>query len=98
TDQDRVTLGERLVVQPENPRANPPRIARALPGMADHIAAFEKQFAVERDADRAAGALRAAKRRHRPALDRLDPGELAGGHDDDLIAGGKAAGLDACGY
>ena len=33
----------------------------------------------------------------RPALDAADFGDLAGGHDDDLVAGGEAAGFDAAG-
>ena len=36
-------------------------------------------------------------RRHRPALDGLDLRDLAGGHDDDFIAGAETAGLDAAG-
>ena len=63
--------------------------------MGDDVAALDEQFAVERDADRAAGALAALERRHRPALDGLDLRDLAGGHDDDFVAGAEAAGLDA---
>ena len=63
--------------------------------MGDDVAALDEQFAVERDADRAAGGLAAGDRRQRPALDRLDLGDLAGGHDDDLVAGDEAAGFDA---
>ncbi len=93
--QQLVALGERLVVQPEDARAQAPRLARRAVRMRDDVAAFDEQFAVERDADRAAGALTTCDRRHRPALDRLDPGDLAGRHDHDLIAGNEAAGFDA---
>ena len=86
---------QRLVVQPENARANPARIARAASDMGDHVAAFDEQFAIERDADRSARGLLARDRRSRPALDGSDPGDLARGHDDDLVAGGEAAGFDA---
>ena len=96
-DQQLVTLGERLVVQPEDARAQPPRLARGGVGMGDDVAALDEQFAVERDADRAARALPARDRRHRPALDRLDLGDLAGRHDHDLVAGNQAAGFDAAG-
>jgi hypothetical protein len=41
-------------MQPENTRAKPPCVARAISEMGDDVAAFEKQFAVERDADRPA--------------------------------------------
>ena len=87
TDQDLLALRQWLVVQPEDPRADAAGIARALPGMADNVAALDEQFAVERDADGAAGGLTALQRRHRPALDRFDLRNLAGGHDDDLVAG-----------
>ena len=63
--------------------------------MGDDIAAFDEQFTVERDADRAAGAVAARERRHRPALDGFDFRDLAGRHDDDFVAGAQAAGLDA---
>ena len=45
----------------------------------------------------AAGAVAALERRHRPALDGLDLRDLAGGHDDDFVAGLERAGLDAAG-
>ena len=86
-DQDLIALRQRLVVQPENPRPDPPRIARGRAHMGDDIAAFDEQFTVERDTDRAAGAVAAVDGRHRPALDRLDFCDLAGRHDDDFVAG-----------
>src|ERR1700738_3461981 len=86
---------EGLVVQPENARANPPGVARAVSDMGDDIAALDKQFAVERDADRSPGAVRALDRRRRPALDGPDPGDLARRHDDDLVAGSQMSGFDA---
>ena len=57
-DQDRGARRQRLVVQPENPRAKPAGVARAAADMGDDVAALDEQFAVERDADRAAGGLR----------------------------------------
>ncbi|MHC2751218.1 hypothetical protein ACVIWV_006672 [Bradyrhizobium diazoefficiens] len=63
--------------------------------MRDDVAALDEQFAVERDTDRAARALPSGNRRRRPALDRLDLGDLAGRHDHDLVAGNQAAGFDA---
>src|SRR5262245_20477559 len=94
-DQDLIALRQRLVVQPEDPGANSPRVARRGAGMRDDIAALDEQFAVERDADRTAGAMAAVKRRYRPALHRLDLGDLAGGHDDDFVAGLEMTGFDA---
>src|SRR6185437_412795 len=94
-DQDLVALGQRLVMQPENTRPQPARVARALADMGDDVAAFDEEFAVERDADGAAGALLAVRRRQGPALDRFDFRDLAGGHDHDLIARGEMAGFDA---
>src|SRR6185312_12589265 len=94
-DQDLVALRQRLVVQPENPGANSPRVARRGAGMRDDIAAFDEQFTVERDAHRTAGAVTTVKRRHRPALDGLDFCDLAGGHDDDFVAGREVTGFNA---
>ena len=37
----------------------------------------------------------ALERRHRPAFHRFDLGDLAGGHDDDFVAGAQMSGLDA---
>src|SRR4029077_18054580 len=71
-NQDRCARRERLVVQPEKPGAEPARIGWAMYNTRDHIAALDEQFAVERDADRASGALPADQRRDRPAHDRLD--------------------------
>src|SRR4051794_285642 len=51
-DQNRSARYQRLVVQPEDTRANPARIARASSDMGDHVAAFDEQFTVERDAHR----------------------------------------------
>ena len=88
--QDLVARRQRRIVQPEDARLQPPRVARRGADMRDHIAALEEQFAVERDADRTAGALRARHRRHRPAFDDLDLRDLARGHDDDFVAGFEA--------
>ena len=84
-----------LVVQPENARANPAGVARAAADMGDDVATLDKEFAVERDADRASRGLNLIDRRYRPALDAPDLRDLARGHDDDLVAGGKMAGFDA---
>src|SRR6185369_7652941 len=94
-DQQLVALGERLVVQPEDPRSQTARLARRGADMRDDVAALDEQFAVERDADRAPRALPSRDRRYRPAFNRLDPGDLAGRHDHDLVAGNEAAGFDA---
>ena len=96
-DQDLFAVGERLVVQPENARAQPAGVAWTRAGVGNHVAALDEQLAVERDADRASGALLALDRGEWPALDRLDFGDLARGHDDDLIAGGEMSGFDAAG-
>ena len=88
-DQDLIALRQRLVVQPENPGADPSCVARCCAGMRNDVAAFDEQFAVERDADRAAGAMAARKRCHRPAFHGLDLGNLAGRHDDDFVAGAR---------
>src|SRR5712671_3943486 len=84
-------------MQPENPRVDAAGIARAISDMGNHVAAFDEQFAVERDADRSPGALAALDRRNRPALDGFDLRDLARGHDDDLVSGVEAAGFDAPG-
>src|SRR6202008_3829856 len=70
--QDLVALAEWLVVKPENARVKPPRIGRSAPRVGNDIAPFDKEFAVERDADRTACGLRSRKRGHRPALDAFD--------------------------
>src|SRR5258707_8875955 len=44
----RSALRQRLVMQPENARAQPARIARACARMRDDIAALDEQFAIER--------------------------------------------------
>ncbi|KAH2775488.1 hypothetical protein KXW38_001952, partial [Aspergillus fumigatus] len=95
--QNGIALVERLVVQPENSRADAAGVARSGSRMRDDVAALDEQFAVECDADGAARALAAFDRRERPALDRLDFRDLARGHDDDLVARDQAAGLDAAG-
>jgi len=63
--------------------------------MGDDVAALDEQLAVQRDADRAAGALLAVHGRDRPVFDRPDLRDLARRHDDDLFARGELAGLDA---
>ena len=40
--QDRGARHQRLVVQPENPRADSPCIARAISDMGDHVATFDE--------------------------------------------------------
>src|SRR6266436_7571369 len=65
--------------------------------MRDDFAALEEELAIERDADRASGALPALDGRDRPAFDGLDLCDLAGRHDDDLVARGEMAGFDAAG-
>src|SRR4051794_26543122 len=94
TDQDLIALRQWLVVQPENPGADSPRIAWGRSDMRNDVAALDEQFAVERDADRASGAVAAAERRYRPAFHALDLCDLAGGHDDDFIAGSEMTGFD----
>jgi hypothetical protein len=66
--------------------------------MGDHVAAFDEQFAVERNADRPSCGLYAFDGSSRPTLDAPDLRDLARRHDDDLVSGGKAAGLDASRY
>ncbi len=56
-DQDLLALGERLVMQPEDAGAQAAGVARASPDMGDDVAALDEELAVERDADRAPGAL-----------------------------------------
>src|ERR1700758_2692789 len=91
-DQDLVAFRQRLVMQPENARAQPAGVARAFADMGDDVAALDEQLAVERDADRAARAVDAVDGRHRPALARFDLGDLAGRHDHHLLAGSGPAG------
>src|SRR5262249_48411106 len=88
-NEDLISRRQRLVMQPENSRMNSSRVARRRARMRDDVAALDEQLAVERDADGATGAKLSCNRRDRPALDRLDPGDLARGHDDDLVARGK---------
>jgi hypothetical protein len=65
--------------------------------MADDVAALQKQFAIQRDADGMAGMMPLPKRCRRPAFDRANFCDLAGGHDDDLVAACEMTGLDAAG-
>src|ERR1700739_4099438 len=68
-DQDLVALRQGPLVQPENARAQTSRVARIFTRMRNDVAALDEELAVERDADRAPGALRRRQRRCRPALD-----------------------------
>ena len=63
--------------------------------MGDDVAALDEQFAIERNSNRPPGGLHAFDGSCRPTLDGPDLGDLARRHDDDLVSGGKAAGLDA---
>ena len=87
-------------MEPEDAGLDELRRRRAGRGQGDEVAARDEQFAVQRDADRAAGARcdGHAGVGRRPGFDGTYPGALARRRHRDLVADGDPSALDAPGH
>src|SRR3569623_1902250 len=86
---------QRRFMQPKDAGVQTARFGRRGGRLRDDVAALKEELAVERDADRAARALRAVHGGIRPAFDGPDFGNLSRRHDDALGARRETPGLDA---